>query len=201
MMLCTVIDFALRIVPTNSRDIWFNSIIDIIASLRSRIKIGSIWFDHWGSHSTIQQIRDMGIAADMVSLRMEHFMGFLRMAYNGRVKLLPPRDEDHVTITKTGSLVLGTAQETMAGETTGLVELMRLSRSADLKKVFNPNKGAMRGRDSDDVARCVIGVHHVVQDTVVDDLANTKKKRAIRKKGMAMDNANMGTIYHSKRIW
>jgi hypothetical protein len=200
-MLCTVIDFALRIVPTQARDVWFNSIIDLVQTLSQRIRIGSVWFDHWGSHATLQQIRDMGVSSDQLTLRAEHFMGFLRMAYNGRVKMLPPKDSDHISLTKTGALVLGTAQETMSGETVALVELMRLSRSADLKRFINPLKGTIRGRDSDDVARCIIGAHYIVQDTVVDELANTKKKRAIRKRQIAVDNSDSGQIVRVSREW
>jgi hypothetical protein len=200
MMLCTVYDFLLRIVPARGRDVWFNSVIDIVQTLSRNIRIGSVWFDHWGSHASLQQIRDMGVPSDQVTLRAEHFMGFLQMAYNGRVRMLPPRDEDHISITKTGALVLGTAQETMAGETIGLVELMRLSRSADLRKFTNPLKGTIRGRDSDDVARCIVGAHYVVQDTIVDELANTKKKRNIRKRQFTATDFDIGHVVPGRRV-
>lgn len=201
MMQCTVIDFAVRIVPTVAREIWFASILDIITVLSKRIRIGSVYFDHWGSQSAIQQIRDSGIQADQMTLRAEHFMSFLKGAYNGQVKMLPPKEEDHISITKTGALVLGTAQETMAGETIALVELMRLSRSANLNKFINPNKGTVRGRDSDDVARCIVGVHSLIQDLHVDELANTKKRRAIRKRQTADEDIVSGSIFQSKKSW
>ncbi len=193
-MLCTVIDFAVRIVPTNERDIWFNSVVSIIEQLRKKMRIAGIAFDRWNSESTIQQIRSMGILASKVTLKPEHFMGFLRMTYNGRVGMLPPRSEDMVGLAENGHLVLGTAQEQMEGRSVALVELLKLSRTPDLRKFHNQHKGKVRGRDSDDLARCYIGVHHLVQDSIVDELADSKKRRGVRKRQIATDSASFGTV-------
>jgi hypothetical protein len=198
-MLCTVIDFAVRIVPTQGRDIWFNSIVSIIEQLRKRIRIAGVGFDHWSSIATIQQIRSMGILSQQVALKAEHFMGFLRMAYNSRVSLLPPSPEDMVGLSEKGNLIIGVPQEQMEGRSVALVEMLKLSRSPDLRKFFNPNKGKVRGRDSDDLARCYIGVHFLIQNSIVDE-TDTKKKRARRKRQLATDTPLVGTVARG-RSW
>jgi len=200
-MMATVIDFAVRIVPTNERDIWFNSVVNVIEQLRKKIRIASIAFDRWNSESTIQQIRTMGIMATKVTLKPEHFMGFLRMTYNGRVSLLAPRTDDMVGLSDKGSLVVGTPQEQMEGRSVALVELLKLSRTPDLRKFHNPNKGKMRGRDSDDLARCYIGVHQLVQNSIVDELAETKKRRAVRKRQVATDTSMVGMNFRGPANW
>jgi hypothetical protein len=75
-----------------------------------------------------------------------------------------------------------------------------LSRSADLRKFTNPLKGTIRGRDSDDVARCIVGAHYVVQDTIVDELANTKKKRNIRKRQFTATDFDIGHVVPGRRV-
>jgi hypothetical protein len=187
-------DFAVRIVPTADRDIWFNSVVNIVENLQKKIRIASVMFDRWNSESTIQQLRTMGLMASTVTLRSEHFMSFLTMAYNGRVRMLPPAPEDVVGITDTGALVIGTPQEHMHGQSVVLVELLKLNRSVDLRKFINPKKGQVRGRDSDDLARCYVGAHYMVQDSVVDEMANQKGKLARRKNQMASDMSSFGQI-------
>jgi hypothetical protein len=141
----------------------------------------------------------MGILAQQVTLKAEHFMGFLRMAYNSRVSLLPPRPEDMVGLSDKGNLIIGVPQEQMDGRSVALVELLKLSRSPDLRKFFNPNKGKIRGRDSDDLARCYIGVHYLIQNSIVDE-TDTKKKRARRKRQLATDTPLVGTVARG-RSW
>jgi len=200
-MMVTVVDFCVRIIPTQTRDIWFESVVEIIKDLKQKIRIASVCFDHWNSESSIQQIRSMGIQSYKVSLNSDHFMNFLRTAYNGRVKMLPPHEEDKISISENGNLVLGKSQEFMHGESVGIIEVMKLNRSPDLKRFYNPNKGRIRGRDSDDLARCIIGVHTTVQNSIVDDMANTKKKKSIRKRQQANDNPLSGTIFRGGRSW
>jgi len=200
-MLCTVIDFAIRIVPTVERDVWYDSIVSIIEELRKRIRIAAISFDRWNSDSSIQQIRTMGVMATKTMLRPEHFMGFLKMTYNGRVSLLSPHQGDMVGVSDKGSLVIGTPQEQMQGQSVALVELLKLNRTPDLRKFHNPNKGKIRGRDSDDLARCYIGAHHLVQDSIVDEMANQKKRRSVRKRQTATDTNSIGTIFRAGRTY
>ena len=193
-MLCTVMDFAVRIVPTADRDIWFNSVVNIVEALQRKIRLASVMFDRWNSDSTIQQLRTMGLMSDKVTLRPEHFMAFLTMAYNGRVRMLPPAPDDVVGISDTGALIIGTPQEQMHGRSVVLVEMLKLTRSPDLRKFYNPKKGQVRGRDSDDLARCYIGAHYMVQDSIVDEMANQKSKLARRKNQMASDMSSFGQI-------
>ncbi len=197
--LATVVDFCLRIVPTQDRDVWFDSITSIISQLQKKIRVVSACFDRWQSESTQQQIRSMGIQSYPVVLKPQHFLQFRTLAYNGRVFMLPPAEDDRVTVTDSGNLIIGSPQETMSGEGIALVELLKLSRSPDLKKVYNPNKGRVRGKDSDDMAHCIVGLNAIIQNSIVDDLANTKKKKSVRKRLLATENPMSGTIFKGKR--
>lgn len=197
-VLGTVYDFSFRIVPTHTRDIWFDSLIQIIRELKQRIKIAAVCFDQWNSESSIQQIRSMGIQSYKVSLRPEQFMSYLNLANTGRVKHIPPNPADKVSLSETGVLQIGSPQEDMSGESIALVELLKLSRSENLKRFTNENKGQTRGKDSDDVARCIIGANYLVQNSIVDDTQNTqKRKRMIKKRLMATENGMAGGFYPS----
>ena len=195
-VLCTVIDFAFRIVPTQTREIWFDSIIKIVRKLKTRIRIAAVCFDQWNSEPSIQQIRSMGIQSYKVRLNPENFMSYLNLAYTGRVRMLPAAVTDRVAVKESGGLILGTLQEEMTGEGIALVELLKLSRSPDLRKFTNDSKGVTRGRDSDDVARCIIGANYLVQNSIVDDTQNTqKKKRTLKKRLAATENIMGGGFY------
>ena len=198
-VMVTVVDFCLRIVPTIERDIWFDSIVKIVDVLRQKVNITEIGFDHWNSESSIQQIRSMGIMANKFNLKMEHFSSFVEMSYNNRVRMLPPHIDDKVNLTPTGTLEIGTIQEEMHGESIAIVEMLKLNRTPDLKKIFNPNKGKKRGRDSDDMARSLMGVHYLVQNSEYDDTATTKKKREIGKRIATINNPMFGNVYPGGR--
>jgi len=200
-MLTTVVDFAMRIVPTVERDIWFQCIIDIIQNLKDRINIASVCFDRWSSDSSIQQIRDLGIMSHKESLKVEDFVSFVRLAYNGRVVMLPPDEKDNLDIDAHGNLMFGKTQVEMSGAGVAVVELMRLNRSPDLKKVFNPNKGKKRGIDSDDTAHCVVGANKLVQDSVVDRTSDTMKLREMRKRQVSQAGSYTGRLLPGKRPW
>ncbi len=197
-ILCTVVDFCLRIIPTETREVWFDSIIKIVEDLRKKINISAVCFDRWNSVSSIQTIRNMGIQSYTVTLKVEDFLSFREMTYNNRIDMLPPSTEDSLSMSDSGILSIGTPQEQMAGESVVLVEVLKLSRSPDLKKIYNINKGRVRGRDSDDLARCVIGLHNIIQHSVVDEMANTKKKKAVRKRLQASHNPMSGTIFNGR---
>ncbi len=198
-ILVTIIDFVMRIVPTNDRDVWFQCIINIISNLKKRINVVAACFDRWSSDSTIQQTRDMGISSYKVSLKVDDFVTFVRMAYNNQVSLLPPDEEDKLNVDNRGNLILGRSQLEMSGEGVGIVEMMKLNRSPDLKKVYNPNKGKKRGIDSDDIAHCMVGVHGLVQDSIVDRRADTLKKREMRKKQITGVGSYKGKVHKGKR--
>ena len=180
--LVTVYDFCMRIIPTRERDIWFNSILGIIKELKKKIKLCAVCFDQWQSSSSIQAIRDMGVPSFKVGLRSEHFMEFLAQAYNDQVSMLPPAYDDLFSMTDSGTLLIGKDEELMSGPGVGLLEMLKLERSPDLRKVLAPAKGSVRGRGSDDIARCMIGANAIVKDSVVDNLSNTGRKREISKR-------------------
>lgn len=196
--LITVYDAVMRIVPDASHEIWFESIVKIVGDLKKRIKIAALVADHWGSDSTIQQIRTMGINAYKHALKTDHFMYYLQNSYNGRTIHLPPLPEDLINISETGQLELGRNQEEMAPQSVALVEVLKLTRSEDLRKIYNPNKGKMRGRDSDDLARCIIGAHFIVHDSVYDRTADQKGKREKKKRQAALSSG--GTVARG-RTW
>jgi hypothetical protein len=199
-VLCTVIDFSFRIVPSQDRDIWFNSVVSIVEGLQRKIRIAGVAFDHWNSEATIQQLRNMNLLTTKVALKPENFMGFLTMAYNGRVKMLPPAKGDILGLTESGALMVGTPQEDMSGQSVALVELLKLSRSTDLRKIYNPKKGQVRGRDSDDLARCYVGAHYLVQDSIVDELSESSKRNAIMKRQMATEASSFGGVVRGKNF-
>lgn len=198
-MLVTKVVSAFRIVPTVGREIWFESILDIMNTLRQRLRIAAFGCDNWNSVSTIQAIRNMGIPAMEVSLKMDDFMEFKNLAYSHRISMLPPNPDDKLELSASGQLLIGTAQVNLSGEGVALVELLKLSRSEDLKRVFNERKGSVRGQDSDDVARCVIGVNKLIQSSVVDPKAQNVAKNQMLQRLQSMDSPMSGQVFKSSR--
>jgi len=198
-MMVTHIVSAFRIVPTVGREIWFESIVDIIRTLKQRLHIVDFGCDNWNSVSTLQAIRDMGIPTQEITLRIGDFMSFKNLAYNNRVSMLPPAESDHLELMSSGHLSLGVQQISMSGEGIALVELLKLSRSEDLNKVFNERKGSVRGQDSDDVARCIIGVHRLVQGSTTDPKAKNINKHQTLQRLRSMENPMSGQVFKSGR--
>ena len=190
----TVVDFCMRIVPTKERDIWFQSIIDIITEMKKKIKIAAVCFDSWQSVSTMQSVREMGIQSYKVKLKSENFLEFVAQVYNDQVSLLPPDADDSFSLSEMGGIIMGRNEEDMSGEGVGLLELLRLERSEDLKKVLAPKKGSVRGRDSDDIARCIVGVNAIIKDSVVVQSA-TGRKRDLLKRQTALETSGIGRVY------
>lgn len=168
--LITVVDFCVRIVPTKTREIYFNSILDIIKGLQQKIHIAGVWFDAWNSAHIIQNIRSLGIPATRYSIRMEDFMSFRTQVYNDQVNLLPPALSDGFSLSPQGTIQMTRNEEEMSGEGVTLLETLRLERSEDLRKIIPPNKkGQVRGRGSDDLARCLVGLNRVIKASVVNE--------------------------------
>jgi hypothetical protein len=197
--LVTEVVSVFRIVPTKEREIWFESIVDIVKYLRQKINIAGFGSDNWNSVSTIQDIRNLKIPATSVTLRLEDFMEFRNLAYSGRVIMLPPHPDDKVKLLSNGSLSMGVAQPQMHPESVGLVELLKLSRSDNLKRIYNEKKGAVRGQDSDDLARCIIGLNHLVQHSILDAKAQSPTHYQKLQRIKSLQNANTGQVYISKR--
>jgi len=185
--LITVVDFCMRIVPSRERDIWYNSVLEIIKDLSKKLKIASVSFDSWQSMAAIQSIRDMGINANKVRIKSESFLEFRAQIYNDQISLLPPSVSDSLSLSPTGVLQIATPEEFMQGESVGLIELLKLERSPDLKKIVAPRKGSVRGKGSDDVARCIVGVNAVIKDSVVNNMGT---RAAAEKRKMMTSIAN-----------
>ena len=192
--LTTVIDFCMRIIPTKERDIWFNSVLDIIKDLKVKIKIAAVCFDSWQSTSIIQSISDLGLQTYKVRLRSDQFFEFRSQVYNNQVSFLPPGVEDGLSLSENGTLQLKKTEEYMSGEGVGLVEMLKLERSSDLKRIVAPKKGLVRGRGSDDIANCIVGVNSIIKDSVVNKF-DSGRKRDIRKRLMATAGSNQPKIF------
>lgn len=176
----TVIDWCCRIVPTKDREIYFNSLLDIIKDLGKKWRIAVVAFDQWQSVSLIQSIRDLGIQSHKVRLKSDDFLQFVMQCYNDQIKLLPPDPFDNVSLTERGTLQAPIEEELLSPESVGLIELLKLQRSPDLKRIIAPKKGTIRGRGSDDIARCIVGANLLIKDSVVNNM-ESGRRRELRK--------------------
>ena len=170
--LITVYDWVFRILPENKpkRDVWFDSVTQIVESLSKYYFIGKVEFDRWQSSYLIQRIRDMGIMAETKGSTAETFSKFINDVKFSRVKMLAPASDDYVR---------NPTEMTAAG--LAFYELEHLERTPDLRKVYNPKKGKRRGWDSDDVATVVVHVNDMVQAAVADTgTGNSIKQRKHR---------------------
>jgi hypothetical protein len=182
----TVIDWVLGIQPVlgrtlaEKRIVWFESLNEVVQKLTKTQKIAKVTFDRWNSEKMIQDIRGFGVIADYQSIKAENFMQFLRDCYEGSVKLLPPRMDEP------DDVKLKNDQEK------AIYELLRLERSPDLKKIYNPKKGQHQGHNSDDLAHAIVGVHVGVQGSVVAISDGTGLKDVLRRE------QNSGAQYYGE---
>lgn len=170
--LVTVYDWVLRLVPEvrPRRDIWFEFVIAMLERLRKYVIISRVNFDRWQSTYLIQQIRDRGIMATVKGTTVDMYSKFLNDVNYGKVRMLPPLPSDE-----------GREPTEMSAQALAFYELVRLERSADLKKVWNPRKGKRRGYDSDDVAQVVVHANHMLQSTISDtNMSNSPESRLKR---------------------
>jgi LAGLIDADG-like domain len=194
--LVTVYDWVFRMLPEAKpkRDVWFDSIVQVVEYLSKFYFIARVEFDRWQSSYLIQQIRDRGIDCKMESTTSDDYIKFLNDVNFSRVRMLPPALDDH-------------AKEPIYMTAPGLAfyELERLERTADLKRVFNPRKGNKRGFDSDDVATVVAHVNKMVQSSVIDlSLANGRTARFKRESTGGHGWSGRGSIFkvpNNKRGW
>lgn len=173
--LVTVFDWVLGIKPilgktlSEKRTVWFDCVVQILTTLQKTSKISRVTFDRWNAEKLIQDIRNLGIETENRSIKVENFMGFLRAAYEGDVRLLPPRPDE-----PTDPRHKNDAEK-------AVYELLRLERSEDLKKIFNPKKGHVHGMNSDDLAQALVGAHMGVQGSVVSVSDSTSIKEVLRR--------------------
>jgi hypothetical protein len=187
----TVVDWVLRVLPTKDMEVWFDSCVDIVDMQKDYQKIARVEFDRWNSVTLIQQIRNVGIQAEQKSLKTEQFIQFVADSIMGRVKLLPKTDGDD-----------DLDPPFKSAPAVGLYELKRLERSIDDKKIYNPEKGKRRGWNSDDVARVLVHLHWMCQDSQVMPTGAKLRSREARLKreevgGQTFSMGGMGTVFSS----
>lgn len=152
----TVVDWVLRVLPSEDREVWLDSCLDVIKTQKKFQKIAQVEFDRWNSVTLIQQIRNEGVHAEQKSIKAQDYIQFIADSIMGRVKLLPkePDDDNLEPPFKSPPAV-------------GIYEIKRLERSIDDRKVYNPKKGKRRGYNSDDVAVVLVHLHKMCQDSQV----------------------------------
>jgi len=188
--LITVFDWVLRILPSQvpKREVWFDSVMQIIEELRKFQRIAMIDFDRWQSTYLIQQIRDLGVPSQMSGTKAEDFVKLVADVKFSRVKMLPPIQGEETI-----------PPQNMSAETVQFYELERLERSSDLKKVFNPRKGKIPGANSDDVAQVVAHCNRMVQNTIADiSDSNTQENRLHREQVGGTSWGTRGSLHRPR---
>ena len=190
----TVVDWVMRILPSNDMEVWFDSCVDIIDMMLKFQKIAQVEFDRWNSVTLIQQIRNKGVRAEQISIRTDDFIQFVSDCIMGRVKLLPKQegDDELEAPFKSPAAV-------------GLYEIERLERSIDDRKVYNPKKGKRRGYDSDDVAVVLIHLHKLCQGSQVMPTGAKLRSREARLKRETVGSqqwqmSGAGTLFSPGRL-
>jgi len=130
----TVVDWVMRVLPTEDRDVWMDSCVDIVKEQKKSQKIARVEFDRWNSITLMQQIRNLGVRAEQVSIRSSDYIKFVADAIMGRIRLLPKEEDDDKLDPPFKSPTA-----------VGIYEIQRLERSIDDKRVYNPKKGKRRG--------------------------------------------------------
>lgn len=206
-VLLTVYDWVVRILPTvrPKRTVWFDSVVKLIERLKDCFRIVEVVFDRWQSEALVQDIRALGVQADQENVSARDFVAFKSDCYSGKVKMLPPLQlhdgRYELEFTEAGQLVTHVKPTEMSGQAVGLYELVKLSRSPDLKRVGNPNKGKQRGYDSDDVAQVLVGVHRMIQAAVADDPSKKSLKDRLKREQMGGEQWGGGGVAHTMSGW
>ena len=177
LTIVTYHEWSLRLLPTIDKLVWFESVVDIIRELQKKRKIAMVAFDNWNSQATMQQIQQMGIPTQSMNVTAEDFRRAVQDAYTYRLRLLPWDEEDGLSLNEFGTLQMAKEGENLSAAGATVYEMLRLERSEDLKRVYNPNKGKVRGRNSNDLASCLVGAHRLVQES----LGLTRPDRRVEK--------------------
>lgn len=190
----TVVDWVLKILPSKDIEVWFDSAVDIVKEQIKYQKVAQVEFDRWNSVTLIQNIRNLGVRAEQLSIKPEDYIKFVSDSIMGRVKLLPKEDGDDALDPPFKS-----------PQATGLYELERLERSIDDRKILNPQKGKRRGYNSDDVAVCLVHLHKMIQDSQVMPTGAKLRSREARLKREEVGSQqwqmrDMGTVFNPNRL-
>ena len=159
----TVIDWCLTIRPTSRprRTVFYDCIIDIIKNIKNKQRIQFVGFDHWNSESTIQDIRTLGIDADIRTIKSEDYVTFLNDVYEGKVQFIPPLKEDEGK----------DAYISMSDYGRTIHEFLNLERTTDMKIDH-------RDGEHNDIAQALLIAHTQCQNSVIvqgKTRADTKK--------------------------
>lgn len=157
----TVYDWVLTVRPTMvpKRIVYFDSAEQIIKEIDKKQKIEIVRFDQWNSESIVQTLRFSNIDTDYLSIGTvsNYYIQFLREAYEGRVKMLPPLETD-----------IGKDPYTeMSDQGRAIHELTHLEKSLDGKKIDHKNNG-----EHNDLAVVVVGCHYLVQSELQRNIVN-----------------------------
>lgn len=169
----TVYDWVIRLLTkSRKQEVYFESVYQLLKSLKDRMAIKQIEFDHWNSKMIVQRIReDMQVWAEEVVTTNEHFIQFMRDAYSGYVRLLPPLGDDE-----------SLEPPYKSAQGAAIYELLHLERDPKNDKIFNSRKGQKRGENSDDTARVLVHVHRLVQDQGYTEKQDDVSRRSRRKR-------------------
>lgn len=193
----TVYDWVLRVLPQKvpvRLEVWFDSVIDIMDTIKTKHRISMVEFDRWNSAQLIQNIRNKGINAAQKGTTVQDFIKFTADAFFGRVRLLPPDGDELDKL----------LPHQLSGPGCAIYELTRLERDPALKKVFNPKKGEQIGWNSDDVAQCIVHAHRLVQEVQgaadAQDAARSPEKRLRNEQvgGAVWGRSSTGSVFHPK---
>jgi len=190
----TVVDWVLKILPSNDMEVWFDSAVDLVDFQIKHQKIAGVEFDRWNSVTLIQQIRNLGVSAEQKSIKVPDYVKFVADSIMGRVRMLPPLEEDEAL-----------EPPFKSPSATAIYELTKLERSIDDRKVYNAAKGKRRGYNSDDVAVCMVHLHAMVQGSQILPSGIKIRSRANRLKSETVGSQsyqmnNMGTIFSPTRL-
>lgn len=189
----TVVDWLLRILPTDNKSVWFDSCVDIIDYQKQYHKIAQVEFDRWNSITLIQRISNLGIRAEQRSIKPIDYVKFVADSIMGRVRLLPKEaDDDNLD------------PPFKSPAASGIYELERLERSIDDTKIYNPKKGKRRGYNSDDVAVVLVHLHNMCQGSQITPKGTKLRSREARLKreevgGQEWQMGGAGMIFRPNR--
>ncbi len=188
----TRFDWVYRIVPGVGEEVFFSSIVPVLDTLAHRQRVMIVRMDRWQSLQVVQDIRALphNISAQIESISDQVMIDFMRDAFLGRVRMLPQSRE-----AREGMLL----PEDMSAPDVAYHEFQKLQRDPR-GKVFNPDKGKIRGRNSDDVARCMAHCHSIVKnmDYVERETDTSRESRVKRsREGMAAwSQADAGRVFN-----
>ena len=204
----TVFDWIIRLLPGPNTEVHFDSVRDLVDITRRRTRIAHAGFDRWNSVQIIQQIRDMSIPAEQMSLKSKDFVDWKIECMGGFCQMLPPA-ANSLKVERSGYIVWPIVwmidPPLMDAQTSAIYELMKLQQDPNSQKVTNPFKGKHRGWNSDDVAQVIVGCHKLVQRIGYTEKFDDRSRRAKRTRAeiSAVSGAS-GRIYRphdSKRKW